>query len=188
MENPHQALQCTIPNHKPNMREYTFFLSTGILISIPFTLFFAQAYDFLPAILTVVIFAPLIEEFAKVLPLFYRHGETERSILVLAILTGLGFGLSEFVLYVGFLGVPPLARLPGIIFHSSSAVIAAYGIAKKNPIPYYLTAVGLHMANNFLATMAIPFIGVVAGIAVLVTTYILAWQYYGKASKDKIVV
>ena len=46
---------------------------------------------------------------------------------------------------------PPLARIPGIIFHASSATITAYGVAKKNPLPYYLIAVGLHVANNFFA-------------------------------------
>ena len=49
--------------------------------------------------------APFIEELAKVFPLFYRHGETERSIVMLGILIGLGFGITEFVLYVAVLGV-----------------------------------------------------------------------------------
>ncbi len=101
--------------------------------------------------MAVIILAPFIEELAKVFPLFYRHGETERSIVTLGILIGLGFGISELVLYVAFLGVPLIDRIPGVIFHASSAAITAYGIAKKNPLPYYLLAVVLHVANNFFA-------------------------------------
>lgn len=179
--------QCVIPIHKPRLPELTFFFSSGILVSIPFTFFFSQFYTFFPEVLTVVVFAPLIEELAKVLPLFYRHGETERSIVTLGLLIGLGFGISEFVLYVFFLNVPFLARIPGIVFHSSSAVIAAYGIAKKNPLPYYFIAVLLHLANNFFAVLANPLSFFVA-LLVLITAYYLAWRYYHKASKERIVV
>ncbi|MGD6851522.1 MAG: PrsW family glutamic-type intramembrane protease [Candidatus Bathyarchaeia archaeon] len=183
-EPPH----CVIPIHRPNWKEYAFFFSCGILVSIPFTLFFGQAYPYFPEFVVIVLLAPFIEELAKVFPLFYRHGETERSLVVLGILIGLGFGISEFVLYVGFLGVDPLARIPGIIFHASSAAITAYGIAKKKPLPYYLTAVGLHMANNFFAVTGYPIISIFGDLVVLITTYYLAWTFYHKASKDKMVV
>jgi len=100
----------------------------------------------------------------------------------------LGFGITEFVLYVFFLGVSPVARFSGIIFHSSSAAITAYGIAKKNPLPYYLLSVGLHIANNFLALTGDIFLGVFGALFVLISVYLLAWRYYHKASKDKMVV
>ena len=124
---------------------------------------------------------------AKVYPLFYRHGETERSYTVLGILIGLGFGISEFVLYVFFMGVPFVTRIPGIIFHTSSASITAYGVAKKNPLPYYLIAVALHLANNFLALTGDVF-SLFAELLVLITVYLLAWRYYHRASKDKMVI
>ena len=108
--------------------------------------------------------------------------------MVLGILIGLGFGISEFVLYVFFLGVPFVARIPGIIFHASSAAITAYGIAKKNPLPYYLVAVTLHIANNFFAIAGDIFFGVFAELLVLITTYLLAWRFYHRASKEKMVV
>jgi hypothetical protein len=187
MEQTQKPVHCIIPIHKPDWKEYAFFFSSGILVSIPFTLFFAQAYGLFPAVLTIVVFAPFIEEFAKVLPLFYRHGETERSITVLAILTGLGFGIAEFVIYVAFLDVSPLARILGVIFHTSSAVVAAYGIVKKNPVPYYLVAVGLHMANNLVAVLESYLLNISLGVLILVVTYLLAWQYYHKASTEKIV-
>jgi RsiW-degrading membrane proteinase PrsW (M82 family) len=187
MENEPQR-HCVIPLHKPSLKELAFFFSSGILVSIPFALFFSQFYTLFPAALAVVILAPFIEELAKVFPLFYRHGETERSYVVLGILIGLGFGISEFVLYVFFLGVPFVARIPGIIFHASSAAITAYGIAKKKPLPYYLLAVALHLANNFFALAGGIFFGVFAELLVLITTYLLAWRFYHKASKEKMVV
>ena len=106
---PEPQRQCVIPLHKPTLRELAFFFSSGILVSIPFALFFSQFYKLFPAALAVVILAPFIEELSKVFPLFYRHGETERSYVTLGVLIGLGFGISEFVLYVFFLGVSPVA-------------------------------------------------------------------------------
>ena len=141
MENEPQR-QCVIPLHRPSKKELAFFFASGILVSIPFASFFETLYpsQFSVALLIIVL-APFIEELAKVFPLFYRHGETERSIVTLGLLTGLGFGIAEFVEYVIIVGVPPAVRIPGIIFHASSATITAYGIAKKNPLPYYLLAV-----------------------------------------------
>jgi hypothetical protein len=105
----------------------------------------------------------------------------------LGLLIGLGFGVAEFFEYVFLVGVPPVARIPGIVFHASSATITAYGIAKKNPLPYYLVAVSLHIVNNFFALTG-DFIGVFAELLVLITVYLLAWRFYRQASKDKIVV
>jgi hypothetical protein len=124
---------------------------------------------------------------AKVFPLFYRHGETERSIVTLGVLIGLGFGISEFFLYVVVLNVPPVARVPGVIFHASSAAITAYGIAKKNPLPYYLTSVALHATNNLFALTNIG-AGVFVELLVVITAYLLAWRFYHSASTERIVV
>jgi RsiW-degrading membrane proteinase PrsW (M82 family) len=188
MENESQR-QCVIPLHKPSRKELAFFFASGILVSIPIASFFEGFYPTgFSAALLIVILAPFIEEIAKVFPLFYRHGETEKSIVTLGLLIGLGFGIAEFIEYVFFVGVPPVARVPGIIFHASSAAITAYGIAKKNPLPYYLLAVTLHMANNFLALSGDIFFGVFAEVLVLVSVYLLAWRFYRQASKDKIVV
>ena len=86
MKNEQNAV---IPVHKPDIKEKLFFFMSGILVSVPFTLFFSGFTDafcvtlplFYDQICSVVFFAPFIEEFAKVFPLFYRHGETERSIV-----------------------------------------------------------------------------------------------------------
>ena len=180
--------QCVIPLHKPSLKELIFFFASGVLVSIPFALFFSQFYPLFPSALAVIILAPFVEEIAKVFPLFYRHGETERSLVTLGILIGLGFGISEFVLYVFFLDVSFVARISGIIFHASSAAITAYGIAKKNPLPYYLIAVVLHVANNLFAYTGDVTFGVLAELLVLIVVYLLAWRFYHQASKEKMVV
>ena len=87
--------QCVIPLHKPTQKELTFFFISGILVSFPFALFFSQSYPLFPYALSIVVIAPFVEELAKVFPLFYRHGETERSYVTIGILIGLGFGISE---------------------------------------------------------------------------------------------
>jgi RsiW-degrading membrane proteinase PrsW (M82 family) len=179
---------CVIPLHKPTRKELAFFFASGILVSIPFALVFEQLSSFISIALSIVILAPFIEELAKVFPLFYRHGETERSIVTLGILIGLGFGISELALYVFLAGTPLIDRIPGVIFHASSAGITGYGIAKKNPLPYYLIAAILHVTNNFFALeAAIPF-GIFVEIIVLFAAYLLAWRLYHQASKEKIVV
>ncbi|MFA7397279.1 MAG: hypothetical protein WC046_02215 [Candidatus Bathyarchaeia archaeon] len=185
-----ETKQCIIPIHKPNLREYAFFFVSGIVVSIPFAAFFESIYPTETAfatIILIVVLAPIIEELAKIFPLFYRHGETQRSIVTLGLLLGLGFGIAEFFQYVVFVGVPPIARVPGIIFHASSSIVVAYGIAKKNPIPYYLIAVALHSANNFLAVTG-GFYGLLLALLVLISTYWLAWRYWRRARPDVIVV
>jgi len=184
--------QATISVHKPDIKEKIFFLSSGLLMSVPFTLFFSDFSNSLcvampllfAQVCALVIFAPFIEEVAKVFPLFYRHGETERSLLDLGILVGVGFGLTEFALYVFTLGVPFISRIPGVIFHASSAAIAAYGIAKKKPLQFYLIAVTFHLANNLLALFSSEFaLLYIPGLIVLVATYLLAWRLYRRSSE-----
>jgi RsiW-degrading membrane proteinase PrsW (M82 family) len=66
--------------------------------------------------LLIIVLDPFIEEILKVSPLFYRHGETERSLETLGLSIGLGFGIAEFVEYVVFGGVPFIVRIPGPSF------------------------------------------------------------------------
>jgi len=181
-----------IPLHKPDFNEYLFFFLSGIVISIPFTVFYESFADqfcfllpYLPAELcSVAIIAPFIEEFAKAYPLFYRHGETQRSIFKLGLLTGLGFGITEFFLYIFLYNAPVPIRIPGLIFHAASTSIVAYGIANKNPLPFYIIAVFLHFSNNYLAIIGdIWYVGapIIVGITVL-----LSWLLYLQTS-EKIV-
>ena len=187
--------ESVISFHKPDTKEKVFFFLSGLLVSVPLTLFFSEFADtlcvalspILAEICSIVIFAPFIEEFAKVFPLFYRHGETERSIMILAILIGLGFGITEFMLYVFALGVPFISRIPGVLFHASSAGITAYGIAKRKPFLYYFIAVSLHLVNNLFAVAANALL-YLPGIAVLVGAFFLAWRFYYQTSESSVVM
>ncbi len=179
--------QCIIPLHKPSGKELVFFFISGVVVSIPMAYFFENVTAFVPAIVLVSVLAPFIEELAKVFPLFYRHGETEKSIVTLGILVGLGFGISELAEYVFIVHVPLIARIPAVIFHASSAAIVAYGIAKKNPWPFYMISVSLHAVNNFFAAINIS-AGVFVELVVVIIAYVLAWSLYHAASTEKIVV
>lgn len=173
--------------HKPDLKEKLFFLLSGIIVSIPITLLFGTFTrnflgvlpSFFASLISIIIFTPFIEEFAKAYPLFYRHGETERSIFILGFLVGLGFGITEFILYVFLLDIPVVVRLPGILFHAASTSIVAYGIAKKQPVRFYLIAVSLHLLNNFSAVLETGDIGViVANLA----AYYLCLRFYMKST------
>jgi RsiW-degrading membrane proteinase PrsW (M82 family) len=170
-----------IPLHRPNLQEKVFFFVSGIIISVPLTLYLGTFTDYLCAvspfslfyvtICTTAIFTPLIEEFAKAYPLFYRHGETERSIITLGFLVGLGFGISEFIVYIVALGAPiPL-----------STSITAYGIATNRAVRFYLVAVLLHFANNLSALFGSAWF--VGGVGAVVVSFLLAWYFFTKTSE-----
>jgi RsiW-degrading membrane proteinase PrsW (M82 family) len=183
----------TIQLHKPDASEMIFFFLCGVIISVPLTLFIYQYTDALLiglnpstiALISQVFIAPFIEEFSKACPLFYRHGETQRSIFNLAILVGLGFGIVELLTYVSVLGTPLVDRLPGLFFHPASTSLTAYGIATKRPLPYYLMAVFLHFSNNYVAlTSPFPLLGSVFVVAVAVFA---SWQLRNR-TKEIIVI
>ncbi len=184
-----EEIKILIPVHRPGTIEMLFFCLSGIIVSIPITLFFglfsSHLYFFLPILYLQIgistIFPPFIEEFAKAYPLFYRHGETERSIFILGFLTGLGFGITEFFFYVFIQGAPVIVRLPGIFFHAASASIIAYGIATKRPMRFYMLAVFLHLANNILTFS--PALWLVGGPLDLFITYYLSWHLYKNTSE-----
>lgn len=181
----------TIPTHKPKLEEMLFFLLSGVIVSIPLTSFI---YTFsgnlltpLPTyagIVSVVLLAPLVEEFSKAYPLFYRHAETERSIFTLGFMVGIGFGIVEFVEYVVFFHIPVLLRLPGIFFHASSTSIIAFGIGRKRPLLFYLAAVSLHMLNNLFAYLGPIYL--LGGPVVIGLTYYACWFLYGKTEEHMI--
>ncbi len=188
MEKP----KVTIRLHKPTNTELMFFLISGAIVSVPLTLFVEQYFARplligLPAIdttvLTVTVFAPFVEEFSKVFPLFYRHGETQRSIFTLALFVGLGFGIVEFFTYVITYGMQVIPqRVPGLFFHPASTSITAYGIATKRPVPFYLAAVALHFSNNFLVILG-PAVGP-SSIAVLIVTILGSWGLHQKTKEE----
>lgn len=155
-------------------------------MSVPLTLFINTLSDYLlplstsatlATIVSVVLFAPLIEEFSKAYPLFYRHAETERSIFTLGFLVGLGFGIAEFVEYIVLLSAPVVVRLPGILFHASLTSIIAYGIGRKRVLPFYALAVSLHLLTNLFSVLT-PYSFLSFGTIFL--TYYLSFLLYSK--------
>jgi hypothetical protein len=182
----------TISIHRPKIQEKLFFLLSGVIVSIPLTSFIYAFPDLvlslipktLAATLVALLLAPLIEEFSKAYPLFYRHAETERSIFTLGFLVGTGFGIVELAEYVILLQVPILLRLPGVFFHASTTSIVAFGIAKKRPVLFYLTAVALHLSNNLLATFWPLYL--IGGPAIIGLTYFLCWFLYQKTQERMI--
>ncbi len=185
-----QDSKVVIPIHKPDLDEKVFFLISGVLASAPLTLFIDQftnsLLNTLPLILATVIsatvFAPLVEEFAKVFPLLYRHGEAQRSILILRFLVGLGFGIVEFLTYVVALDAPIPSRLPAVILHPMVTSITAYGIATKSAFWFYILAVSLHFSFN-LSVLFYPFLPNLGAIAVLLLAFLLFWRFYNKTTE-----
>ena len=175
--------------HRPDLQEKLFFLLSGIITSVPLTLFVGTFTDslcvalpiFYAQVCSIALFAPFVEEFAKVFPLFYRHGETTKSIFSLGFIVGLGFGFTEFLLYVFVLDQPILVRLPAIFFHAASTSITAYGIGTRRPWLFYLIAVGLHFAVNFAALFSSLWI--LVGPAAIAVTYYLSWLLYNRTSE-----
>jgi RsiW-degrading membrane proteinase PrsW (M82 family) len=181
----------TVKIHRPSNSEFLFFILSGAIVSVPLTLFVEQYVSplltglstFSIALISVAVFAPFIEEFSKIFPLFYRHGETQRSIFDLGLCVGLGFGIVEFITYVAVFGPAIIiARIPGLFFHPASTSMAAYGIATRRPLPFYLAAVFLHFLNNFLAILApgvFPF-----SVFVLVIALYVSWILYDKTKEE----
>jgi len=173
-----------IPLHKPSAWEMLFFFISGAIISVPFAYVFENIlpssipasipypYD---AVLAIGIIAPLVEEFGKGYPLFYRHGETKKSLMNLGFLVGLGFGLIELLEYVLLLNIPVLVRLPGLIFHAFTTSILAHGIANKKPLTFYALAVLLHFTWNMGAIFDST--GLLSITAFLLAGYIFLYLY-----------
>jgi RsiW-degrading membrane proteinase PrsW (M82 family) len=157
-------------SHKPGVGEAAFFLISGFLLSVPMTIFFessASSYLLsflslgLSRIVSAILVAPFMEEFAKIFPMFYRHGETGKSLVTLSFLMGLGFGISEFVAYV---------------FHASTTSIIAYGISSGQTVKYYILAVFLHFLLNAFAVVGT--VAIFGYLAVLGVTYFLSHRLF----------
>jgi hypothetical protein len=175
-------------DHSPGLEEKFFFFISGIVTSVPLTFFVNALTDslclslpfFYAQICSIAIFTPFVEEFAKAFPLFYRHGESVRSLFSLGFLVGLGFGFAEFLLYVFVYDVAWFVRLPGLFFHASSTSIVAFGLRTRRPWLFYLLAVGLHFAINFAAL--VPSLWVLSSIA-LFSVYYLSWYLFRQTSQ-----
>ncbi len=177
--------------HRPGVKEYLYYFVQGLIISVALTFFFENmarglVTDFfstqMAGFVLIVVLAPIIEEYFKVYPLFSRHAETARSQIRLGFFSGLGFGISEFFVYVFLVGAPVSVRLPGLLFHAASTSIAASGFSKHQFLQFYAIAVILHAVNNFFAELGdIWFFG---GLATVLLAYILAYREYSTAEDE----
>ena len=179
----------TVPLHHPGALEMTSFLVQGLIVSVAISVFLETlARDYVAVtipgdigyVILVTVFAPLIEEFTKIFPLLNRHAETEKSIIKLGFLSGLGFGIAEFIVYVAFFGAPISIRFPEMFFHAANTSLVAYGVAKHKFLMYYGIAVFFHFATNAL-TFAGDF-WLIGGLGIIALVYYLAYVAYSKSS------
>ncbi len=164
-----------------------FFLFSGIIVSVPITLFISQLANYfcllLPLFIAIIcatsIIAPLVEEFAKAYPFFYRYDVPSKSLMTLGFLTGLGFGIAEFFLYVFVQQVPFFLRIHPIFFHAASTSIVSYGIHRRSTLKFYFLAVLLHFLNNFFA--ALGYLWFIGGVGSTIITYYLSFRLFRKS-------
>ena len=177
--------------HGLDLKKKSFFFLSGMIVSIPFVFYTKTLFNRLiltipmsyARLISAAIFTPFMEELAKAYPLMYRQGETERSIFLQGAIVGLGFGVAEALIYVFMLGAPMAIRLPGVLFHTLTAPITAYGIAKNRPLPPYLLAVTLHFLNNLSAILDLLWL--ITGYPILITTFTIAWYLYRSSCDSK---
>jgi len=161
-------------------KERVFFFLSGIIVGVPVALFFESISDlYFTSFGAVTIMAPLIEEFAKADPLFFRYERPAKTLMRLGLLSGLGFGLAEFAVYVS-LGTPFLLRIPAIGFHAAGTGIIGYGVSRQKTIQYFFLSVALHFLNNLFAGFGDLWL--VGGIGATLASYYLAWRFYRKAT------
>jgi RsiW-degrading membrane proteinase PrsW (M82 family) len=161
---------------RETLAERLFFFLSGILVGVPVALFFeGVSHLWFTSIGVATFVAPFVEEFAKADPLFFRYERTGRSLMFLGLLSGLGFGIAEFAVYV-VSGVPFFLRLPAIAFHAAGTSIVGYGVYKRSAFRYYLLPVGLHFLNNLFASLG--WLWLVGGVAATLVSYYLAYRYW----------
>jgi len=162
--------------------ERLFFFLSGLVVGVPVALFFESiSHLWFTTLGVATLVAPIVEEFAKADPLFFRHERTGRSLMILGLLSGFGFGVAEFIAYV-YSGVPFLIRLPAVAFHAAGTSIVGYGVYKRETFRYYVLAVGLHFLNNLFGSLG--WLWLTGGLGATLTSYYLAWTLYRRVSKD----
>ncbi len=152
-----------------------------ILLEIPLAASIDD-YDTL-ALMTVVLIAPVAEEFTK--PLALRLKSVKKEInefedgLIYGAVAGLGFSATENLFYGWsfleegifiFLILISIRSFAGCLLHASATALTGYGYGKAimkhtsivRIIPYFILAIFVHSFYNFLVT--IELIGVITGL------------------------
>ena len=141
-----------------------------------------QEAELLP-LLTVIVVAPIAEEFTK--PLALRLKSVKKELdepedgLILGAVAGLGFSATENLFYghsflaegiLFFLILISLRSFGGCLLHASATALTGYGYGKTvmkhtsllRVIPYFLLAIFVHGFYNFLVSYEM--IGVLTGL------------------------
>lgn len=167
-------------SNKEALGERLFFFLSGIVVGVPVALFFESiSHQWFTHLGMATIVAPIVEEFAKADSLFYRHEKNAKSLVRFGLLSGLGFGIAEFFVYV-YRGVPFLIRLPAIGFHAAGTSIVGYGVYRRKAVKYYFLAVALHFLNNFFGSLG--WLWLIGGLGATIASYYLAYRFYRQAS------
>ncbi|TRO49402.1 hypothetical protein E2P47_01340 [Candidatus Bathyarchaeota archaeon] len=191
--------QISIPLHSPSWKEKMFFFISGAIIGIPVNVYFHSTIidaligipPFYELLISELILAPFIGEFAKLFGLLYRHGETEKSLFNLAILAGLGFGIVEFIILTIDRCMSLFLCFPRIFFHPFAVAITVYGLVKHQTLKYYLVAVLLHFLYNLSIFFIVPeslfatSAAFIISILIVLITYFFAKKLESK-TKNKI--
>jgi RsiW-degrading membrane proteinase PrsW (M82 family) len=163
-----------------------------------------------PTILTflaIIVVAPFIEEFAKVLVVrnFSRYIWRPRNGLIFGAACGLGFAATENFLYestvlfeeglIAFLVLAFVRSISSSLMHAASTSVSGYGVARAKSYgvhwwPYYLIAVLMHASFNLFASLgeffsgelgaATSVYGLVISVALVVVAFLyLRWRISG---------
>lgn len=160
-----------------------------------------QDYDTL-SLLTVVLVAPVAEEFSK--PLALRLKSVKKEIdeledgLIYGAVAGLGFSATENLFYgwiflseglFVFLILISLRSFGGCLLHASATALTGYGYGKTimkhttvlRVLPYFILAIFVHSAYNFLVSC--DMIGAVTGLFAALIFVVFAITFVRKKIK-----
>lgn len=124
--------------------------------------------------LVVIVIAPVVEEFAKLLGVFRysRYIWRPRNGLVFGAAAGLGFASTENFLFEStayfqegleaFLTLALVRSFSSALMHASATSISGYGVARSRSYggpwwPYYVAAVAMHASFNIFASFGVFF-------------------------------
>jgi len=147
------------------------------------------------------IVAPVVEEAAKGMVVWKRRRKflEEEDGLVYGASAGLGFSATENMFYglaaylvagtEGFVVIIIVRSISAVFLHASATALTGYGISQSqihatSVIPYYIGAVLLHSAYNFLASLSIV-MGEEYGVVSLLMVIALGWLSF-RYTKQKI--
>jgi RsiW-degrading membrane proteinase PrsW (M82 family) len=160
----------------------TIAIAVSIFLEMLFQVPFSRAFPWDATLGVSVLLAPLAEEFAKPLGIRYvgRAISEPEDGLIYGAICGLGFAATENLLYewdaattgnvLSLVTTVAVRSVASMLLHASATAITGYGIAlaalEKKPLvqilPYYLVAVGMHGAYNFI--VSVPIFGALASL------------------------